>query len=71
VLRSSELHIMGFRYFLAPAQVRHDAYRQLTEHAARRDISVDVIPVALDEAADAWAQQHRGASAKLVLIPKP
>jgi NADPH:quinone reductase-like Zn-dependent oxidoreductase len=69
MLRAAELHIMGFRYFTASEQVRHDAYRRLTEHAARGDISVDVIPLALDEVDDAWRAQKRGASAKLVLVP--
>ena len=69
VLRSSELHIMGFRYFDTPPAERHVAYRMLTEHAAEGEISVDVIPMSLDAVESAWQEQQRGARAKLVLVP--
>jgi NADPH:quinone reductase-like Zn-dependent oxidoreductase len=69
VVRSSELHIMGFRYFDAPPAERRVAYQMLTEHAAQGEISVDFIPMSLDAAEDAWKEQQEGARAKLVLVP--
>jgi hypothetical protein len=48
---------------------RREAYRSLTEHAARGEISIDVIQLPLAEVASAWEQQRQGAPAKLVLVP--
>jgi len=49
--------------------VRREAYRSLTEHAARGAISIDVIQLPLADVASAWEQQKQGPPAKLVLIP--
>jgi hypothetical protein len=45
------------------------AYFELTEHAARSDLTVDVIPAPVSEVAGAWDKQKIGAPAELVLIP--
>jgi NADPH:quinone reductase-like Zn-dependent oxidoreductase len=69
VIRSSQLQVMGFRYFDAPLSERRVAYRMLTERAAKGDITVDVIPVSLEDADCAWLEQQRGARAKLIIVP--
>jgi NADPH:quinone reductase-like Zn-dependent oxidoreductase len=69
VVRSAGLQILGFALFHPPVEVRQDAYRSLTEHAAREEISIDVIQLPLAEVASAWEQQRQGAPAKLVLVP--
>jgi NADPH2:quinone reductase len=69
VVRSAALQILGFAIFHASVEVRREAYRSLTEHAARGEISIDVIQLPLAEVASAWEQQRQGATAKLVLVP--
>ncbi|MET0763785.1 MAG: hypothetical protein ABWY29_02890 [Blastococcus sp.] len=48
---------------------RRDAYRQLTEHAAKGDIAVAHEEVPLAEVASSWDRQRAGAGTKLVLVP--
>ncbi|MBV9060162.1 MAG: zinc-binding alcohol dehydrogenase family protein [Pseudonocardiales bacterium] len=69
VVRSAGLQILGFALFHSPVEVRREAYRSLTDHAARGEISIDVIQLPLAEVASAWEQQRQGAPAKLVLVP--
>jgi NADPH:quinone reductase-like Zn-dependent oxidoreductase len=69
IVRSSRLHILGFAFMHAPVEVRREAYLTLTEYAARGELHADTLPIPLAEVADAWEQQKRGASAKLVLTP--
>lgn len=69
VLRLKALQIIGFASFNAPLEVQREAYLQLTEHSARGDIAVEVIPVPLADVASAWERQKNGAPAKLVLTP--
>jgi NADPH2:quinone reductase len=69
VVRSAALQILGFAIFQPPVKVRREAYRSLTEHAARGEISIDVIRIPLAEVASAWEQQKQGTPAKLVLVP--
>jgi hypothetical protein len=68
-LRSAVLDLLGFVVFRVPVEVRRDAYRRLTEHAARGDIQVDLECVPLDDVEDAWRRQRGGPDAKLVLVP--
>jgi NADPH2:quinone reductase len=69
VVRTARLEILGFAFLQAPAEVRREAYETLTEHAARGNLQVDVLPVPLADVTKAWEQQKRGAPAKLVLTP--
>ena len=69
IVRSSRLHILGFAFMHAPVEVRREAYLALTGYAARGELHVDTLPIPLAEVAEAWHQQKRGASAKLVLTP--
>ena len=68
-VRSATLDLLGFVAFRVPIDVRRDAYRRLTEHAARGDIEVDLERVALDDVEDAWRRQRGGPDAKLVVMP--
>jgi NADPH2:quinone reductase len=68
-VRSPTLNLLGFVVFRVPLEVRRDAYRRLTEHAARGEIEVDVERVSLDDVEDAWRRQAGGPDAKLVVVP--
>ena len=68
-VRSAALDVMGFATFHAPLDVRRDAYRQLTAHAAAGRLRIDVEAVALADVETAWQRQQRGAGTKLVLLP--
>jgi NADPH:quinone reductase-like Zn-dependent oxidoreductase len=69
VLRPDLLQIVGFGVMDVPIDERREAYRTLTDHAARGQITVDVMPLPLADVAAASEQQKRGAPAKLVLTP--
>jgi NADPH:quinone reductase-like Zn-dependent oxidoreductase len=61
--------IRGHTNFLVPAEVRHEAYRRMAEHAAAGELVVDVERIPLRDVADAWERQRAGAHRKLVLVP--
>jgi NADPH:quinone reductase-like Zn-dependent oxidoreductase len=69
ILRANNVDVLGHAVFHAPLEVRRDAYRQLTEHAAKGDIAVAYEEVPLAEMASAWDRQRAGAGTKLVLVP--
>jgi NADPH2:quinone reductase len=69
VLRANRVDVLGHAVFHAPLDVRREAYRQLTEHAAKGDIVVAHEEVPLAEVASAWERQRTGAGTKLVLVP--
>lgn len=66
-IRAARLNLLGFSVFEAPRELRREAYRRLTESAARGEISVALETIPLSQAADAWARQKAGSPAKLVL----
>jgi len=68
-VRSATLSLLGFVMFRVPLEVRRDAYRRLTELAARGEIEVDLERVPLDDIEDAWRRQQEGPEAKLVVVP--
>ena len=67
MLRPDLLQIVGVMD--VPIDERREAYRTLTDHAARGQITVDVMPLPLADVAAASEQQKRGAPAKLILTP--
>ena len=69
ILRANNVDVLGRAVFHAPLEVRRDAYRQLTEYAAKGDIAVSLEEVPLSRVADAWERQRAGAGTKLVLVP--
>jgi NADPH:quinone reductase-like Zn-dependent oxidoreductase len=69
VLRSARLSIIGHANFHAPLDVRRDAYRRMTEHAARGELAVELERLPLDRVGEAWRRQSEGTDRKLVLIP--
>ena len=70
LIRSVSLDIRGFSVAHPPMDVKRDAYRRLTEHAANGDIVVDVDRRALDDVEAAWEHQRQAAGGpKMVLVP--
>lgn len=68
-IRGRGLEIRGYLNFLAPADVRRDAYRTLVDHAVAGRIEVEVERIPLAGVADAWRRVQRSAHRKLVLVP--
>ena len=68
-IRGRALSILGHTNFLAPAEVRADAYRRMVEHAAAGSLTVDHETVALDDVAAAWERQTESPQRKLVVVP--
>ena len=69
ILRANNVDVLGHAVFHAPLEIRRDAYRQLTEYAAKGDIAVSLEEVPLSRVATAWERQRAGAGTKLVLVP--
>jgi hypothetical protein len=65
------MQILGSAITDVPLPLRREAYRQLTEQAARGTIRVDTIRAPLAKVAQAWAQQKSGAPAKQVPVLLP
>jgi len=63
------LVLMGYANFAVPPEVKHDAYRQLTEAAARGDIQVETDPQPLEQVGEAWERLAAGSHRKIVLVP--
>ena len=68
-IRGKLLVIMGHTYFLAPTEIRREAYHRLSEAAAAGELRIETEPVALEQVTRAWAQLAAGAHRKLVLVP--
>ena len=70
LLRSASLDVRGFSVAHPPIELRRDAYRRLTEHAAAGDIAVDLERLPLEEVGTAWERQQQPAGTpKMVLVP--
>jgi NADPH2:quinone reductase len=70
LIRSRSLDVRGFSVAHPPLEVKREAYRQLTEHAARGGIAVELERRPLDEIAAAWERQRQAAGGpKQVLVP--
>jgi NADPH2:quinone reductase len=69
-IRSVSLDIRGFSVAHPPLDLKRAAYLELTEHAGRGDIAVELERVRLDDVATAWERQRQAAGGpKQVLIP--
>jgi NADPH:quinone reductase-like Zn-dependent oxidoreductase len=68
-VRGKCLAILGHTNFLAPPDVKREAFHRMAEHAAAGDISVDIERVPLSELASAWERQQHSPNRKLVIVP--
>jgi NADPH2:quinone reductase len=70
LIRSKSLDVRGFNVSYPAVEVKREAYRRLTAHAAQGDIVVDVQARPLAEVEQAWERQKQAAGGpKQVLVP--
>ncbi len=70
LIRSISLDVLGFSVAHPTLEVKREAYRRLTERAARGELAVDIEPVALEDVGGAWERQRGAAGGpKLVVVP--
>jgi NADPH:quinone reductase len=67
VVRGKQLSILGYSDFAQSPEQKRELYQGLTEHVAAGRIRIDVETFSLDDVADAWAAQARGAKAVVTL----
>ena len=60
---------MGHTYFLAPPEIKREAYRRLSEAAAAGELRIESEPIALEQVAEAWERLAAGSHRKIVLVP--
>jgi NADPH:quinone reductase-like Zn-dependent oxidoreductase len=68
-IRGKLLVIKGHTYFLAPPEIKREAFRRLSEAAAAGELRIDSEPIALEHVARAWERIAEGAHRKIVLVP--
>jgi NADPH2:quinone reductase len=68
-VRGKLLVIMGHTYFLAPAEIKREAYRRLSQAAAAAELRIDSQPIPLEEVGTAWERLAAGSHRKIVLVP--
>jgi NADPH:quinone reductase-like Zn-dependent oxidoreductase len=68
-IRGKVLSIMGLTYFLAPAEIKQEAYRRLTGAAAAGELRIESESIALEQVHTAWERLAAGAHRKIVLVP--
>jgi len=68
-VRGKALDIRGHTNFVAPPEVKRDAFERMVRHAAAGELTVDVERVPLERVADAWVRQQRSPHHKLVIVP--
>jgi NADPH2:quinone reductase len=68
-LRSNLAAILGYINFLAPHEVRADAFTRMCRHGAAGELRVEVEEVPLDRIEDAWRRQQDGPRRKLAIRP--
>jgi len=68
-VRGSMLSILGHTNFAAPLEVKRAAYTRMAEHAAARELRLEVERVGLEDVGEAWARQQAGPQRKLVVVP--
>jgi NADPH:quinone reductase-like Zn-dependent oxidoreductase len=70
LIRSKSIDVRGFSVAHPPLELKREAYRRLTGHAADGGIVVDVEARPLDQVGEAWERQRRAAGGpKQVLVP--
>jgi NADPH:quinone reductase-like Zn-dependent oxidoreductase len=68
-IRGKMLVLMGHTNFAAPPDIKREAYRRLSDAAARGEIVVDVDRIPLEQVGEAWDRLAAGSHRKLVLVP--
>ncbi|HEY4279119.1 MAG TPA: zinc-binding dehydrogenase [Conexibacter sp.] len=69
-IRGKLVDIRGYTNFLVPHEVKAEAHRTMTAHAAAGRLTVDIDRLPLREVEQAWERQKAGTHGrKLVLIP--
>jgi NADPH:quinone reductase-like Zn-dependent oxidoreductase len=68
-IRGKLLTILGLTYFVAPAEVKQEAYRRLTQAAAAGEIEIESESIALEQVPTAWERLAAGPHRKIVLVP--
>jgi NADPH:quinone reductase-like Zn-dependent oxidoreductase len=69
LVRGRIADIRGHTNFLAPDEVRREAYAAMAQHAAAGRLRVELERIPLAEVERAWERQRGGAHVKLVLVP--
>lgn len=68
-IRGRRVDIRGHVNFLAPPELRREAYRTLVDHAAAGRIAVETERIALADVAQAWERVQGSPHRKLLLVP--
>ena len=68
-IRGKLLVIMGLTYFVAPPEIKREAYRRLSQAAAAGELRIESEPIALEQVDRAWERLAAGAHRKIVLVP--
>ncbi|HEY3190801.1 MAG TPA: zinc-binding alcohol dehydrogenase family protein [Solirubrobacteraceae bacterium] len=68
-IRGKLLDIRGHTNFMAPPEVKREAFERMVEHGAAGELKVEVERVPLDRVADAWQRQQHAPHHKLVIVP--
>lgn len=68
-VRGKLLVIKGHTYFLAPPEIKREAYRRLSEAAAAGELQIESERIALEQVARAWERLAAGAHRKIMLVP--
>jgi len=68
-VRGKLLVIIGHTYFLAPAEIKREAYRRLTEAAAAAELRIESESMPLERVETAWERLAAGSHRKIVLVP--
>jgi len=69
LVRGKSLEILGYTTTTVPLDVLASGFQSLAEHAAAGRIQIDLEPVALEDAPDAWRRQAAGSDTKLIVCP--
>ncbi len=68
-IRGKLLVIMGHTYFLAPRELKQEAYRRLSGAAAAGEVRVESEAIPLEQLERGWERLAAGAHRKIVLVP--
>ena len=68
LVRGKQLQILGYSNFTVPQDIVSQGYRDVVGHAIAGRIRLNVEAIPLEQVGEAWARQHQGPDAKLVLV---